>query len=365
MSTPPQQPQLIADWSAIAQAYDLTVPISRVQPIGNGHINDTFVIENDIGQNWILQRINHQIFTQPHAIQQNFDRVSQHLNEQEFAFPILTVIPTRDNQSLCEVNGRTWRIMPEIANVYTVTQVTHPEQAYSAARVVGSFDDALKALPVDAIHTTIEGFHDLSLRLRQFNDALTKNINNRRQNCLAEIDCVVQYAHLADWQQKMTKEFNIPRRITHNDTKISNILLTKNSNQAKALIDWDTIMPGYWLFDYGDMVRSFTPLNNEDGKSSQAPELRFDILQATTEGYLSACGDHLSLFEKENLLKGAQIIIFMLGVRFLSDYLNGDVYFKTEHEDHNLARCKNQFALLNHLDIEYHHWQQKLGLLIS
>ena len=252
--------------------------------------------------------------------------------------------------------------MPEIPNSQTVEIASNAEEAFNAATAIGQFDQALTGLSPDSLHIIIPGFHDLSLRLSQLQESLTKNHQNRISTCSDELALVERFKGLADWQYQSINSKKLPLRVTHNDTKISNVLLDNVTGKARSVIDWDTVMPGHWLFDYGDMVRSFTPSNAEDSSLDMPLEIRWDILQALTEGFLDACNDNLSAFEKENLLVGAKIIIFMIGVRFLTDYLNGDVYFKTQRQSQNLDRCRTQFRLLKQLNQEHNNWQKKLGL---
>jgi len=356
---------LINNWSQIQQAFRLSNDIEDIHPFGNGHINDTFLVPGD-KNNGVLQRLNTFVFQSPSALQANFDQIAAHisaLSQEAYPYHGLSCFHTIEGKTLCQVEDNYWRLMAEIPDTRALSSIENAEQAYSAAKAVGSFDKALKDLPVQNFKETILGFFDCQLRLSQLRSAIKNDSAGRLKSCQSQLALVEKYAFLADWQQSILANNQIPLRITHNDTKVTNILFQQKNDQACAVIDWDTIMPGLWLYDFGDMARSFSPTKNEDGFGEQASDIRFDILQATTQGYLEACADDMGAEEKASLLKGAQLIIYMLGVRFLTDYLNGDVYFKTLEEHHNLTRSQTQFELVEALEVNGKNWQQKLQLV--
>lgn len=352
--------KLADDWSSIASAFDLKTSLDKVRPIHSGHINDSYLLDdNSVG--WILQRVNHFVFPDPFKVQQNFDVVTAHLKHKQISLENLYAKQSSSGQSLIRVNHNYWRLLKEVKNVKTLQKAESTSDAFHAAFGIGEFDSALADLPISKTHSVIQGFHDLEFRLEQLYQSIKTNHKGRLKLCISELEFAKQYEQLANWIPKALSHRQLQQRVTHNDTKISNILLSSSNGKAKAVIDWDTIMPGFWLLDYGDMVRSFTPNHKED--STDETEIRWPVLQALTDGYLTACDKKLSKFEKENLLVGAMIIIYMVGVRFLTDYLNGDVYFKTQRENQNLDRCQNQFELLKQLDANYQQWQKKLKLV--
>ncbi|MCW8878193.1 MAG: aminoglycoside phosphotransferase family protein [Kangiellaceae bacterium] len=351
---------LKSDWTVIKESFDLSCDLRHIAPIGSGHINETYHLVDD-DKHWVLQHVNSNVFPNPQIVQQNFDRIAKHLKLTDYPLEILTIKRTKNDHSLALANGRSWRLMKLIPNCKVLDTAEHGQDAYNAANAVGHFNNALSNLPCSEITPVINGFHDLQLRLNQFNQSLLKNHNNRVSLCKNELEVIKKFAKLADWIPKAKANQLINQRVVHNDTKISNILISNTTGLAKAVIDWDTVMPGYCFYDYGDMVRSFVPAGGEDQPENS--ELRWDVLQALTEGYLSSCADSLLPFEKENLLVGAEIIIFMIGVRFLSDYFNGDIYFRVSRENQNLDRAKTQFALLEQLHSNYSNWQQQLGLV--
>lgn len=350
---------LKSDWTSLKASFQLGCNLSDVTSINSGHINETFYVR-DGEHHWILQHINNQVFTNPQLVQQNFDRVSQHLATTNYPLENLTTKLTRNGHSLALANGNSWRLVKYIPNCKILDMADNPQQAFNAAQAVGHFNHGLSKLKCSEVSTVIDGFHDLQLRLNQFNQSLLKNHNNRVANCFKELEVVKKFASLADWIPKAKANHLIEQRVVHNDTKISNILICNRTARAKAVIDWDTVMPGYLLYDYGDMVRSFVPAGGEDNPSECF--LRWDILEALTEGYLSSINNSIAPFERENLLTGAKIIIFMIGVRFLTDYFNGDIYFKTSRDNQNLDRARTQFRLLEQLEQNLTEWQKKLSL---
>jgi len=351
---------LQSDWTTLRSSFQLSCDLNEVMPINSGHINETYYLRDEDSE-WVLQQINNQVFPNPQLVQQNFDKISRHLEQNRYPLENLIVRKTRNAHSLALANGRSWRMVKYIPNCKVLDFADNAQQAFNAAQAVGTFNQTLSTLPCEEVSTVIEGFHDLQLRLNQFNQSLLRNHQNRVARCGAELEVVKNFAKLADWIPKAKANQLISQRVVHNDTKISNILICNRTGRAKAVIDWDTVMPGYLLYDYGDMVRSFVPSGGEDNPESCY--LRWEILQGLTEGYLSSCSASLNSFEKENLLVGAKIIIFMIGVRFLTDYFNGDTYFKTSREDQNLDRAKTQFELLKQLDKHEQDWQKKLGLI--
>lgn len=353
--------KLADDWSSIVSAFALETSLEEVRSIHSGHINDSYLLQ-DKNVGWILQRVNHFVFPEPFKVQHNFDVVARHLEQKSISLENLTTKRNDSGQSLVRINHDYWRLIKEIRGAKTLQTATSTDDAYHAAFGIGEFDSALADLPVNQIHSVIQGFHDLEFRLEQLHQSIKTNHKDRLKFCAKELAFAEQYDYLANWIPKALSQNLLQTRVTHNDTKISNVLLDNLTGKAKAVIDWDTIMPGIWMLDYGDMVRSFTPNHKEDSIEEDT-EIRWQILQALTDGYLAACSENLSEFEKEHLLIGAMIIIYMVGVRFLTDYLNGDVYFKTQRENQNLDRCRNQFQLLKQLDSNYKNWQQQLKLI--
>ncbi|TQV75095.1 aminoglycoside phosphotransferase family protein [Aliikangiella marina] len=347
---------LLKDWDKVSQSFAIKASLDEVITINSGLINDSFRVQ-DGHQSFILQRLNTQVFTQPFAIQENFDRVSIHLMQSGYPYSGLQSVKTLNGDSIIEINNRLWRMMPFIENSITLEKIESPEQAHDAAKMIGLFDLHLGDLNPDDFHTTIPDFHNLSKRLERFKKVLRVDLLNRRRFCAREIELIERFTWLGEWQSSNLANGNLRIKVTHNDTKITNQLFDRQTKKPKALIDWDTIMPGCWLYDYADMVRSFTPSSREDSNDLKHQYLDTEIFKATSQGYLNATHTHLSEFEKSHMVTAVQLIYYMLGIRFLTDFLEGDNYFKTDYEDHNLIRCRNQFNYLEQLSKDLSYWQ--------
>ncbi|MGX5173045.1 phosphotransferase enzyme family protein [Aliikangiella sp. IMCC44653] len=351
-------------WPRLAKAYSIQQPASQLQAIASGHINDTYSLR-DNQQQWIVQRINHQIFVEPRKVQQNFDRVSNFLQSHGYPLTRLVAKANRQGKTLTQVDQQYWRLINRVENSYTVERVSNNEQAYQGAYAVGLFDVALIDMPLQQIHCVIPNFFDLNFRLKLLSQAIALNKAGRLNEVKNLLAFVEQHQYLADWLAPLTSANKVFPRVVHNDTKISNILFCSTTHKAKSVIDWDTIMHGYWVFDYADMARSFTQtdvpkeqLNNK----SELPGIEFERLQALTEGFLSATDAHITATEKQHLLVATQTISLMLGVRFLTDYLNGDEYFKTQFRQHNLQRANTQFNIVKEFKLNSKNWNARLGL---
>lgn len=334
-----------------AQIFDLVGEVAQIQAFGNGHIHDTYLVQTQQGQaqhQYILQRFNDQVFTQPELVMQNIMRVTQHLKQQGCITPELVLTRQgkpyhRDKDAMC------WRVLTFIPETYTIEEVQNSAQAYEAAKCFGNFARCLSDLPLDQVHETIPRFHDLAHRYAQFTQALTaRAFPEREEKAVKAIEWVIQSTALRD-EVAITLP-KLPLRILHNDTKVNNVLLRQRTHQGVCAIDLDTVMPGYVLYDFGDMVRTFVSPVAEDAQELEQVTVRQDILEALTKGYLEAWGDTLETVEKESLWLGARLMPYIIGMRFLTDYLQGDVYYKTAYTEHNLHRAMNQLTLLERLE---------------
>ncbi|TNE64631.1 MAG: aminoglycoside phosphotransferase family protein [Bacteroidetes bacterium] len=336
------------DLQSIVRCFFAVKPPFKATPLASGNINDTFRVDFKTpqgSQSWLLQRLNHQVFTDPYAVMHNIQLVADHLSRQDnFPLQLLVPVPGLDSQLLQrDTAGNFWRMFPYFDHSYVPENRPDPEVAFEAARAYGIFLQALHSCPAATIRETIPGFHDTNKRWVAFQDVLEKDPARRVAATQAEIGQMHTARPVFDTIQKLKKTGRLPQRITHNDTKAGNVLLDSRTNQAIAVIDWDTIMPGTVLSDFGDMVRTFVPDTAED--SPDTPQLRKDVLQALCSGFLNETADLLSAEERNHLALGAAWIIGEQALRFLTDYLAGDVYYKIRHEEHNLVRARNQLAL--------------------
>ena len=320
----------------------------------SGHINDTFKVSLEKGssiRHFIVQRLNITIFTEPLKIMENIETVALHLVSKGYEKAILSCLKTKKGdyfyQETEEVNlTGFWRMIPFIENTYSILKVENENQAFEAAKAFGEYLKYLEDLNVSNIHTIIPNFHNAAFRVQQFRDTLKNKPTDERlkkaHNSLNFIEERISY-----FNQIME---NIPLRVTHNDTKISNILFDKTTQKAACIIDLDTLQPSTLLSDFGDMVRTYTPQYDEDERDLEKIEMRLPYFEALMEGFLSELSSVLTPSEKVNLIFGAKRTIFVQALRFLTDYLNNDIYYKTDYAEHNLARAENQIALLKSIE---------------
>jgi hypothetical protein len=363
----------LAGIASAALAFELEGEFLNAEPWGSGHIHDTYRVTfarsnfDNSGKPacCILQRINTQIFRNLAALMENIQRVTAHLATQVSAEPdrdrhVLTLIPTRDGHSwFTDANGHAWRAFRFIAGAHTLDQVGSPAQAFQAARAFGLFQHRLATLPAPRLHHTIPNFHHTPTRFAALEDAIARDAAGRV--CSAAPEIAFALAH----QPITTALLNagLPERATHNDTKINNVLFDDQTAEAICVIDLDTVMPGLAPYDFGDMVRTMTSPAAEDERDLAQVRMHFPLFEAIARGYLSTAGTFLMPAEKDSLVPAGKLITFETGIRFLTDHLNGDTYFKVHRENHNLDRCRTQFALVASIEDQEGAMQQLMRSL--
>jgi hypothetical protein len=326
-----------------------------IEPIGNGHINDTYRIGFEVEgrvQWWLLQRLNHHIFKQPDVVMENIRKVSIFLEKQ--AYPMQTTAPVAKLSGgllHTDAQGNYWRIFPYIPDSYTPEGLVGPEIAFTAARAYGAFARALQHFPANNLSETIPGFHDTDRRWAALEEVLKTDPVGRVRSTAQEIAAIHEALPLFRQISHLKQSGALPVRVTHNDTKAGNVLLNMHTHQALAVIDLDTVMPGAILSDFGDMVRTCAPTAPED--NPEAVSLRPDIIAALEEGFLSETADWLLESEQKHLMLGAAWITGEQALRFLTDWLAGDVYYKIQYAEHNLVRTRNQLALFRAIVAKY------------
>lgn len=339
----------------ITRQFLITGEFENTIPFGSGHINDTFLLTTS-AEKYILQRINHHIFKDVEKMNRNIIKALEHFNEKQLLskenrFRELKIILTHRGQNhFHDGDGNYWRIMNFVSGSISFDVADKPEMAYEAAKAFGYFQKMLLDLNPDDFHPVIPDFHNLALRMKRFNEVLETNPKNREYLAKTEIEFVKSHEHLSTKLSELLNSGQIPIRVTHNDTKINNVLLDKETLHGIAVVDLDTIMPGTVLFDFGDMVRTFTSPAEEDETDLSKVVLRPEIFEALARGYLSELKDLLTQTEKDNLVFGEKVMTFMIGLRFLTDFLEGDVYYKTTRPNHNHDRCRTQFKLLMEIE---------------
>jgi aminoglycoside phosphotransferase (APT) family kinase protein len=324
---------------------------------GSGHINDTYLVrllQKDRTVTYILQRINHLVFHNPPKMMENMTRVTQHIHRKllERQTPVLhrhvlSIIPTHDNVSYYQdPDGNYWRALNYIENSGTIDTIQSNDQAFQVARAFGSFIEMLDDFPGPPLHETIPDFHNGPKRLDDFRNVLESDPHNRAINAKEEIGFVLAHASLLDVLPGLIKEGKIHVRVTHNDTKVNNVLIDKSTGEGLCVIDLDTVMPGLSLYDFGDLGRSVLSRSSEDETDLGKVSMQMPRFEAILKGFLSGAGRILIPVEREYLVFSIKMITFLIGIRFLADHLAGDIYFRIHRENHNLDRCRTQFKLV-------------------
>lgn len=339
------------DVAALASMFEIPGAVVQAEAYGSGHINDTYrvVFQHDgIHASYVLQRINHHVFRNPVALMENVRRVTAHLGRRcshrsQLSRRVLTLIPTRAGESHHrDAGGNYWRAYHFIGRARTLNAVETAAQAYEAARAFGEFQKLLADLPAPRLNDTIPDFHDTPKRFAAFEQAVSADAADRVRRARPEIDFARRHQRLCH----ALMSARLPERVTHNDAKLNNVMLDETTGEGICVIDLDTVMPGLALYDFGDMVRTTTSPANEDERELSRVRMQFPMFEALARGYLASAGEFLTPAERSLLPVAGKVITFEIGLRFLTDYLAGDVYFKVQREGHNLDRCRTQFKLL-------------------
>jgi hypothetical protein len=343
------------DVDSVASQFQIEGGFVGASPYGSGHINDTYCAIFDragITTRYILQRINHNIFKKPVALMENIQRVTSHLakqvaGERDASRRVLTLIPAHDGQAWHEdAQGSYWRAYRFIEGASTYDAVVSPEQAFQAAKAFGRFQQLLVSLPAPRLHDTIPDFHHTPKRFAALERAIESDLVGRAILAKPEIDFALARKPIVS----MLLDANLPERVTHNDTKLNNVMIDDASGEGICVIDLDTVMPGLAPYDFGDMVRATTSPAMEDERDLSRVTMQFPMFEALVRGYLNSAGSFLTNTEKEYLVFSGKLITFETGIRFLADYLLGDTYYKVHREGQNLDRCRTQFRLVESIE---------------
>ena len=337
------------------------------EPYGGGHINDTFKVDTDEnGQRvrYILQRINHLVFKNPEGMMDNIRRVTEHLRNKEnsaFKSPMY-LINTVDNGILHrDPNGNYWRLYNFIEGAATYDIIESTQQAYEGAKAFGIFQEELADLPGGELYETIPDFHNTPKRYEAFEQAVIEGLPERIETAQAEIAQAKRLRKYAPIITDLLASGKIPGRVTHNDTKLNNVMLEDGTQQGVCVIDLDTLMTGSSLYDFGDYIRTAGRIGAEDEPDISKLSFSEDMYEASLRGYLETAGEALNQVEKDHLAVSAIVITYEVGLRFLTDYLMGDVYFKTHHAEHNLERARVQFKMVKEIEKRLEKLNQLIG----
>ena len=337
----------------ITKKFALVGNVADVKPWGAGHINDTFSVTTEDGEHYCLQRVNQHVFHDVPSTMENIERVTKHIREKviarggDVAREVLNLVPTMENgYFVIDSNGEFWRVYDFVKKAHAFDVFEKAEIIEGAAKAFGRFQLDLADLPGERLHETIPAFHDTPKRFGDFIAAIERDEANRKEEVLAEIDFI---RHRADEMSTIVHGIDagdIPERVTHNDTKMNNVLFDEETNECLCVIDLDTVMPGSSLYDFGDAVRFGASTGAEDEVDLSRVTIslkRFDLM---ARGYLSVAHKFLVPSEIQLLSFSCRLITLECGMRFLTDYLEGDKYFKTRREGHNLDRCRTQLRMV-------------------
>lgn len=332
-----------------------------IVPTGNGHINDTLLVTTDQNKQYILQRINKNIFKEPQHIMENIERVLSHLQSKlkdekdiNLERELLTLIYTKSNKCFYEdKNGDFWRSYIFITDTVSYDLVPSPAIFYSCAKKFGQFQNLLADFDASVLHEAIPNFHNTPVRFENFLKALEADTLGRAQDIQAEIDFVLSRKKDAYALMDKLHANLLPLRVTHNDTKINNILVDAKSDEALCVIDLDTIMPGLAAYDFGDCIRTGASSGAEDEIDLTKVNLVVELFESFADGFISEVGKNFDEAEILSLLDGSKLMTFECGMRFLTDYLEGDHYFKIHRPNHNLDRARTQFKLVSDMESKW------------
>lgn len=320
----------------------------QTEAFGSGLINHTWLVKH-AGKKYILQKINKHVFAEPHGIDNNIRSVAEYLSIHHPGYLFTKPIYTTDHKSLVEPDDQSsYRLFSFVEGSHSYTVVEQKELAYEAAKQFGKFTRLLSGFDITKLKITLPDFHNLSLRYKQFERSISAATKERLNNAATYIDALVYGKTIVDEYENILANPCFKKRVTHHDTKISNVLFDSN-NKGLCVIDLDTVMPGYFISDVGDMMRTYLSPAGEEETDFSKIGIREDYFEAIVNGYLCEMQDELTETEKDHFIYAGKFMIYMQALRFLADYLNNDIYYAAKYETHNLNRAINQITLLNKL----------------
>ncbi|MEO8206929.1 MAG: aminoglycoside phosphotransferase family protein [Chthoniobacterales bacterium] len=343
------------------EAFCIRGDFAGAEPYGSGHINDTFAVTyNQAGTpvRYIFQRVNHTIFRKPEDLMENIQRVTDKTREillsqdcADASRRALTVILSRDGKPYFRTEaGDYWRVYLFIEGAKTYDRIENIPQAYEVARMFGEFQVLVSGLEAPRLHETIPDFHNTRKRFDTLVQAIREDAKGRAQSVQEEINFILSREKIVDVLLNLQAAGEIPERITHNDTKLNNVMIDDTTGKGICVIDLDTVMPGLALYDFGDMVRTATSPALEDEIDLSKVTMQMPMFEALAKGYLAGMGSALTPAEKAHLAFSGKLITLEIGIRFLTDYLQGDQYFKIKRPEHNLDRCRTQLKLVQSIE---------------
>lgn len=332
----------------VLQAYGLNLPDWSITPFGDGNIQQTYALEESGEIRFLLQCINTNVFENPWHISENWSMAARHIAKKAPAYAMLRFIPTLSGKAYTiDKAKKTWRLLPFIPNSISYPVAADAAMASEAAAAFGNFAALLTDVTIDAFHAVIPRFHDLLLRNEQYTKALQLADTSRKEQAASLIQQLKKFEWMNDWYAKNAPK--MPMRLLHMDAKMGNILFDRSTRNFLAIVDFDTLMPGLIFSDIGDLVRSMACTADENEINPSNIQVRADVLAAIHESYTTALEGLLTATEEKNMLFGGPLLVYIQALRFLTDFLNGNVYYKINYPQHNYARAMNQTVLLEKL----------------
>lgn len=348
----------------ILEKYNIEGKLISCEKNNSGIINKTYVAtferEDGTHKKYLIQRINTKVFTEPYKLMKNIEGVTTYLKKQmiktgDTSHQVLEVVKTKDNKSLCYITNASdtreyYRIYDYIDNAIAYNESVDEKIVFNTGKAFGNFQKLLANYPMNKLEETIKDFHNTPERYKKLMDDIKVDSEGRVINVAEEIVFILMREDILPIIMEDLKGGEIPLRVTHNDTKVNNVLMNEETGDFLAVIDLDTVMPGSMLFDYGDGIRSTCSTAREDETGLNKVSINLKLFEAYTDGYLSEMAPYLEYEEVTLMAESIRIITLELAIRFLNDYINGDTYFKIDYENHNLDRARNQLKLVK--DIE-------------
>lgn len=360
----------ITELMQIAEKFQIDGMIEQIRPHGNGHINDTYLLtchSDSKKRHYILQRMNHDVFKDPKGLMENIIGVTTFLQKkitENGGNPereALTVVCTQSRESYCRLeDGTYWRMYLFIEDAASYDAVENQNDFYESAVAFGHFQKLLEDYPAANLHETIPNFHNTVDRLAKFKIAVEKDVLKRAKDVQKEIQFVLDRSDDCHILCDMLSSGELPLRVTHNDTKLNNIMIDNATGKGICVIDLDTVMPGSALYDYGDSIRFGANTGAEDEKDLSKISCDLELFSLFTRGFTEGCEGSLTEKEIRMLPMGAKLMTLECGIRFLTDYLEGDCYFKIHRPEHNLDRCRTQFTMVQDMENK---WEQMQAIV--
>ena len=332
----------------VMQQFQIDGQLESVKPYGSGHINVTYLAVTD-KKRYILQKINSNLFTEVDRLMNNIYLVTEHLKKKSPDKVVLTLVQTTDNKPFLTYEGEYYRVYDFIENSVCLQIPRDTNEFYQSAVAFGDFAKMLADFDATELYEVLPNFHNTVLRFKAFEEALEKNLSGRKDMALPEIEFALARKEMTSKIVSLIESQEMPLKVTHNDTKLNNVLLNNETLEGLAVIDLDTVMPGSICYDFGDSIRFGCNSSYEDEEDLSKVYFKMDMFEAYVKGYLSSM-TNITEVEKQHLVDGAIMMTYECGIRFLSDFLNGDTYFKVHKPNHNLFRCRTQFKLVSEME---------------